>query len=61
MNQRQRKSLLWAIEHFFRHSNPLGQLSKDVLLLAAAHLPLRPQAGDPLDERMVEDGHAHFQ
>ena len=55
------KSLLPAIEHFPRHADALGQFSQNVFLLVAAQFPLERQAGDPLDEDMIEDRDADFE
>ena len=58
VDERERESLLLAIEHFAGHADSFRQLSQDVFLPLTAQFPLGRQAGDPFDEEMIEEGDA---
>ena len=46
---------------FARNADALGEFTQNIFLCFAAELPVRREAGDVLDEDVVEDRGAGFQ
>src|SRR6202140_5535977 len=61
VHQRQRETLLGAVQGLLRYSDAFGQFAQNVFLLPSTHFPFRRATCDPFHKKVIKKRSSHLQ